>query len=101
MKSENVPTATERVSVLMTPDQKMRLVSEAREAGITVSEYIRRAVNAFHDFSDDLILSSMIDEMNNATNRAEKSIDETLKYVAESNLRIAQMERYPSISGNR
>jgi hypothetical protein len=96
-----MPTATERVSVLMTPDQKMRLVSEAREAGISVSEYMRRAVNAFHGLSDDLILSSMIDEMNNATIRAEKSIDETLKYVDESNQRIAQMERCPSIFGNR
>jgi hypothetical protein len=34
----------------------------------------------------------MIDEMNKATESAEKAIDEALAFVADSNKRIAEME---------
>lgn len=43
-------------------------------------------------FSDDLVLEVLIDQLQKATESAEKAIDETLEFVAASKKRIAKME---------
>ena len=85
-------TATERVPVLMTPDEKKNLVSKAKKAGVTVSEYIRRAIDGYRPLEDEKALQAMLKQMNQATKNAEKSIDETLSFVQASNQRIDEME---------
>jgi hypothetical protein len=84
--------ATERVPVLMTPAEKKRLVSKAKKAGLTTGEYMRRAAEGYRPADEDKSLGAMIDEMNKATESAEKAIDEALAFVADSNKRIAEME---------
>jgi hypothetical protein len=84
--------ATERVPVLMTPAEKKRLVSKARKAGLTTGEYMRRAAEGFQPSEDEQALTSMIDEMNKATERAAQAIDEAMAFVAASNRRIEKME---------
>lgn len=84
--------ATERVPVLMTPAEKKRVVAKARRAGLKTSEFMRRAAEGFSPDEDDNALSAMIDEMNKATESAEKAIDETLAFVSASNKRIRKME---------
>ncbi len=83
---------TERVPVLMTPTEKKRLVAKAKKAGLTTGEYMRRAAAGYRPADDDKALEAMIDEMNKATKRAEKAIDQALAFVADSNKRIAEME---------
>ena len=85
-------TATERVPVLMTPDEKKNVVSKAKNAGGAVSEYIRRAIDGYRPSEDEKALEAMIKQMNQATKNAEKSIDETLSFVKASNKRIDEME---------
>ena len=85
-------TATERVPVLMTPAEKKRVVSKAKKAGVAIGEYMRRAVDGYRPMEDDKALEAMIGQMNQATENAEKSIDDTLIFVAESNKRITEME---------
>jgi len=86
-------TATERVPVLMTPSEKKRVVSKAKKADVTTGEYIRRAVEAYQPGDDDnKALEAMIEQMNKATENAEKSIDDALVFVAASNQRIKEME---------
>ena len=84
--------ATERVPVLMTPAEKRRVVAKARKAGMTTGEYMRRAAEGFRPEDDDKALEAMIDQMNQATASAEKTIDAALAYVAASNRRISDME---------
>ena len=84
--------ATERVPVLMTPAEKKRVVSKAKKAGLTTGEYMRRAAEGYRPAEDDKALEAMIEEMNKATKNAEKVIDHTLTFVAESNKRISEME---------
>jgi len=84
--------ATERVPVLMTPAEKRRVVSKARKAGLTIGEYMRRAAEKYRPDEDDTALAAMIDEMNKATENAEKAIDDTLAFVAASNQRVATLE---------
>jgi hypothetical protein len=85
-------TATERVSVLMTKAEKKRVVSKARKSGVSVGEYLRRAADGYRVEPDEQLLKAMIVQMNQATENAERAIDETLRFVEESNQRIAQME---------
>ena len=84
--------ATERVPVLMTPAEKKAVVSRAKKAGLTTGEYMRRAAASYRSPEDDEALEAMIDEMNKATESAEKAIDDALAYVAESNKRIKRLE---------
>jgi GTP1/Obg family GTP-binding protein len=84
--------ATERVPVLMTPDEKKRVVSKAKKAGVAIGEYIRRAIDGYRPSEDEKALEAMIRQMNQATKNAEKSIDETLNFVKASNKRIEEME---------
>lgn len=85
-------TATERVSVLMTPAEKKLVVTQARKSGVSVGEYLRRAAKGYSADTDNQILEAMIEQMNQATKNAEKAIDEALSYVTESNRRIEKME---------
>lgn len=84
--------ATARVPVLMTETEKARIVKKALQAGISTGEYMRRAADSFSPSNDDTVLEGMIDQMLKATDRAEKTIDDVLEFVAASNERIATME---------
>jgi len=84
--------ATERVPVLMTVAEKKRIVGRAKKAGLTTAEYMRRAAEGFSPSKDEAALVSMIEEMNRVTATTEKAIDATLKFVADSNKRIARLE---------
>ena len=85
-------TATARVSVLMTEDEKSRIVKKAQQAGLSTGEYMRRAASSFHPTDDDSVLEGMINQMLKATEQAEQAIDDALDFVAKSNRRIAEME---------
>lgn len=85
-------TATERVPVLMTTKEKTRIAKKAKEAGISMGEYLRRAAESFRPTEDDKALEAMIDQMLKATERADQAIEDALKYVDASNRRIAAME---------
>jgi len=84
--------ATQRVPVLMTPAEKKRVVAKAKKAGLTTGEYMRRAAEGYRSADDEKTLLVMIDQMNQATERASKAIDDTLAFVAGSNKRIMEME---------
>jgi hypothetical protein len=53
---------------------------------------MRRAAASFRPSEDDKALEAMIEQMLKATVRANHAIEDALKFVAESNKRIAEME---------
>lgn len=85
-------TATARVPVLMTAKEKAQIVKKAKEAGLSMGEYLRRAAESFRPSEDDKALEAMIDQMLKATKRADQAIEEALAFVEASNRRIAAME---------
>ncbi|MCP3869839.1 MAG: hypothetical protein GY703_17455 [Gammaproteobacteria bacterium] len=85
-------TATARVPVLMTENEKQRIVRKARQAGLSTGEYMRQAAASFRPPDDDEMLEGLIDQMLKATRQAEQAVDEMLAYVAASNQRIDEME---------
>ena len=89
---EYMTNLTKRLTVLVTASEKAIIKKRAKEAGLSISEFMRRAARSY-DFQEDVVtLNFMIDEMNNATERTEKAIDEMIKYVDASNRRISRLE---------
>ncbi len=86
-------TATERVPVLMTPDEKNRIVAKAKKAGMKTSQFMRLAAERYQPSEDEEALAAMIEQMSRLTDNAARAIDEALDFVEASNRRIAAMER--------
>ena len=86
-------TATERIPVLVTATEKGQIAQMARDAGISMGEFLRRAASAYRPSEEDKMLDGMIDQMIKTTAQANAAIDEALAFVDASNRRIAAMER--------
>ncbi len=85
--------ATERIPVLMTPDEKNRIVVKARRAGMKTSQFMRVAAEQYQPSEDEKALEAMIEQMNRSTENASRAIDEALAFVEASNRRIEAMEQ--------
>jgi Flp pilus assembly protein TadD len=86
-------TATERIPVLVSPQEKNQIAVMAKNAGISMGELLRRAASSYRPNEDDLMLEGVIEQMNKTTVQANAAIDKALAFVAASNKRIAAMER--------
>lgn len=86
-------TATARIPVLVTVTEKGQIAQMAKDAGMSMGEFLRRAASAYRPSEEDKMLEGMIDQMIKTTARANAAIDEALAFVEASNRRIAAMER--------
>ena len=85
-------TATERIPVLVTSQEKAMIAKMAQEAHLSMGEFLRRAAASFRPSEDDKILEGMIDQMLKTTAQASAAIDDALAFVEGSNRRISAME---------
>jgi hypothetical protein len=85
-------TATERIPVLVTAREKSKIATLARNAGLSMGEYLRRAAASFRPAEDDQMLEAMIDQMLKTTAKASQAIDAALASVEASNKRLAALE---------
>jgi hypothetical protein len=71
--------ARERVVTLMTPTEKLRLESKAKDAGLSVGEFVRRSVDAFdaEEMRQLEELAILAREFRLGMERASSSIDRT------------------------
>jgi hypothetical protein len=83
-------TVGERLVVQLTSKEKREICRKAREAGLNVSEFVRRALAGSTDDSSEL--NELLDRTKAAAKESIAVIDDALAYVNESNRRIAQME---------
>ena len=86
-------TATQRIPVLVTATEKGQIAKMAKDAGLSMGEFFRRAAYSFSPSEDDRMLEGMIDQMNKTTLQASAAIDDALAFVEASNKRIEAMER--------
>lgn len=85
-------TATERIPVLVSKEEKIAIAQKAKRASVSMGEYLRRAATAYRATDDDALLEGMIAQMVKTTEQAEQAIDKALAFVQESSQRIAAME---------
>ena len=86
-------TATQRIPVLVTAREKGQIAKMAKDAGLSMGEFLRRAASSYRTTEENKMLEGMIDQMNKTTAQANAAIDEALAFVDASNKRIAKMER--------
>lgn len=84
-------TSTTHITVTVTPRQKRRVEAHARAAGLSTSEYLCRAADAYPLMNQEALLENMLDEMVKAAAKTNSTIDDALAFVAESNRRIEAM----------
>ena len=85
--------ATERIVVLVTPEQKAEISSRAKEAKLTVGELLRRAAAAYSVDEQDEALAGLVDQVRKSAAQASKALDDALRQVSASQRRIAAMEK--------
>ncbi len=73
---------SQRISILGTPEFREFLTSEARKAGISVSELVRRRCG-WPPSEDDALLASMADELRRSVKDARRAVNGGLQAVRE------------------
>jgi hypothetical protein len=87
---------TERMTVLVTPEQKAAILARAQSLGLSAGEVVRRAVESYDPLArgveeDEAVLSMLADELlaaaksaRAALNDANNEVQSTLKQLARS-----------------
>ena len=85
-------TATERIPVLVTVQEKAVIAKMAKDSDLSMGEFLRRAAATYRPDEENKILEGMINQMIKSTSQANAAIDNALAFVEDSNKRIAAME---------
>ncbi|HYE52215.1 MAG TPA: hypothetical protein VEB20_21650 [Azospirillaceae bacterium] len=92
MQAGSNEAATERVTTLMTPTEKARLEAKARQAGVSVGEYVRRSVDGYDPQEAESLaqLALFASELARSSQEASEALDRALASVEATR---AQLER--------
>ncbi len=83
---------TDRMTLLVTPNEKAELAARAAALGISGSELVRRAVRSYDPDEDVDELKALAAELAGAVDRMEKKLDGTLAKVAAYEKALADKE---------
>ena len=86
--------ATARIPLQLEPSEKLAIAKKAKAQGVSVNDYVRRAVRAFNpETLRDQEIDSVIAQVASSTQRAEAALEDALAFISASQKRIAEMER--------
>jgi hypothetical protein len=92
-----MPTATERIPVLVTKQDKTRFEKKAKTFGFpSISEFARRAMNGFNPNTteEEAAFDALLKTIKEGTREAEKQLDHTLAVCDASNRRMAAIDNW-------
>jgi hypothetical protein len=84
-----VAAATQRVVVLMPPEDKARLEEKARRAGTSIGELVRRSVDAYEPELEDAELEALLRLLEDSQQRAMKALDAAERELAATEAHFA------------
>jgi len=84
-------TATERIVVQVTPQQKANIAGTAKQLGLNISDFMRQAAESFRG-AEDRDLEALLRQVEISTQQANAAIDHALASVAASEQRLAVLE---------
>ncbi len=90
-----MPTATERIPVLVTKVDKSRFAKKAKSYGFSsISEFARTAMARFDKKAqeEEAAFEVLLSKVKEGTHSAEQAIDRTIAHYDASNRRMAQLE---------
>ena len=74
---------SERVNLLVTPEEKLAIEAQAAALNLSTSEMVRRAVAAYDPEFDESELQALADEMSLVVAATEESLDQALRKLDE------------------
>jgi hypothetical protein len=75
-----MPAATSRVTVLMTPDDKKAVTARARDAGVSVGEFMRRSALGSPGAEEEEILAALA-TLRESNAKASAALDRALANI--------------------
>jgi hypothetical protein len=84
-----VAAATQRVVVLMPPEDKARLEEKARRAGTSIGELVRRSVDAYEPELEEAELEALLRLLEDSQQRAMKALDAAERELAATEAHFA------------
>lgn len=84
-------TASMRIPVLVTPKQKARISRMARQAGLPIGEFMRRAADSHLSPEDEALLEGMIEQLEKSTAKTIAAVDRAICIIDASNRRVDAM----------
>ena len=83
---------TERLTILVTPQEKAAMTAKAAEMHVSTSEMLRLAFDAFEEPENQALLNALADELERAVKRMGESLDAASREVEET-LRVTRANR--------
>jgi hypothetical protein len=88
---------TERMTILVTPEQKASILARAQSLGLSAGEMVRRAVDNFHPSSqredDEAVLNALADELLSAAKEARAALNNATREVQLTVKQLAKTRR--------
>ena len=81
---------TERMTFVMSPEDKAEITDRAARLQIPASELIRRAVARYEPDDDEAVLLRVAEELQQSIKRTDKTLDEAIAAVNET---VAQLRQ--------
>jgi hypothetical protein len=95
-----VAAATQRIVVLMPPEDKARLEAKARRAGTSIGELVRRSVEAYEPELQGAELEALVRLLEESQASAMRALDEAEKELATTRAYFAAKSK-PKADGHR
>lgn len=83
---------SERLTILVTPEEKAAMNAKAAEMHVSTSEMLRLAFDAFEEPENQALLSALADELERAVKRMSESLDAASREVEET-LKVTRARR--------
>jgi hypothetical protein len=80
--------STERLVVLLTPEQKTAIAARAKAQNLTMGEVVRRSVESYRPSEDDVALEKLLEQVEASTTQANHALDDALEAIKSSLRRI-------------
>jgi len=87
-----MPSATQRIVVQTTPQEKKAIAAKAKRLALPISELMRRGAFAYESKENDAELAALADAAKASAVRSGAAIDHALSFIDASNKRIAALE---------
>jgi hypothetical protein len=72
---------TERMVILVTPEQKATIATRAKELNLSAGEIVRRAVATYRPNDDEQLLNALADELGRSVRDSRKALKDALSEV--------------------
>ena len=84
---------TERMTLLMTAEEKAAIVTRAQELHLSASELVRRAIETYEPAKDEAMLSILAQELTAVVDRTEAKLDAALVELESMRAFFARVDR--------